>query len=188
MAQELDALCQNKTWILVPPLEGQHAIGCKWVYRIKRKTDGSPEWYRAHLVAKGFHQEEGVNYHDTLAQWSSLLPLESCSFSLFLGVGWFINLTYKMPFFTWPWRACLHGPTSKFCWSHSPLSRVFWSSHCITLNNHLELALKDLGLHYFLGIQVLLLLMVYFTLKLNISRAFITCSNAWHQILLFLWL
>jgi len=36
---------------------GKQAIGCKWIYKIKHKADGSVERYNARLVAKGFLQE-----------------------------------------------------------------------------------------------------------------------------------
>lgn len=53
MAQEIDALAHNQTWTLVPLSPNQNVIGCKWVYKIKRRADGSIEHYKARLVAKG---------------------------------------------------------------------------------------------------------------------------------------
>jgi len=47
------ALMKNKTWHLVPPQKGRNIIDCKWVYKIKRKSDGSLDRYKARLVAKG---------------------------------------------------------------------------------------------------------------------------------------
>lgn len=40
-------------------------IGCKWVFRLKRKADGSIDRYKVYLVAKGFHQQPEINYGET---------------------------------------------------------------------------------------------------------------------------
>ena len=54
MNEEMAALEANDTWELVPLPKGKNAIGCKWVYKIKNKADGSIERYKARLVAKGY--------------------------------------------------------------------------------------------------------------------------------------
>ena len=53
MDEEYGALMKNKTWHLVPSQRGKNIIDYKWVYRIKRKADGSIDRYKARLVAKG---------------------------------------------------------------------------------------------------------------------------------------
>ncbi|BBH07832.1 transposable element gene [Prunus dulcis] len=67
MSDECDALVQNGTWELVPPDPTQNIVGCKWVFRIKRNSDGSIDRFKARLVAKGFHQRPGVDYLDTFS-------------------------------------------------------------------------------------------------------------------------
>ena len=58
---------QNDTWKLVPLPYGKKPIGCKWVYKLKYKSDGSLERYKASLVAKGYSQEYGVDYEETFS-------------------------------------------------------------------------------------------------------------------------
>jgi hypothetical protein len=48
------ALLQNQTWHLVPLELGRNLIDYKWIYKIKHKYDGSIDWYKAHLITKGF--------------------------------------------------------------------------------------------------------------------------------------
>jgi hypothetical protein len=56
MQVEFNALMKNKTWTLVPQPASHNLVGCKWVFKLKRKVDGSVERHKAVLVAKGFHQ------------------------------------------------------------------------------------------------------------------------------------
>ena len=67
MDNEYHALMKNKTWHLVPPKRGLNVIDCKWVYKVKRKADGSLDRYKARLVAKGFKQRYGIDYEDTFS-------------------------------------------------------------------------------------------------------------------------
>ena len=65
MKEELDALTKNHTWDLVTLPPRQSMVGCKWIYKIKTRSDGSIECYKARLVAKVFTQEYGINYEET---------------------------------------------------------------------------------------------------------------------------
>ena len=67
MDEEYMALMRNKTWHLVPEPRGKNIIDYKWVYRIKKKSDGSIDRYKAWLVAKGFKQRYGLDYEDTFS-------------------------------------------------------------------------------------------------------------------------
>jgi hypothetical protein len=67
MNNELTALEQNHTWELTDLPNGKSPIGCKWVYKIKYKADGSIERYKARLVAKGYTQTGGIDFMDTFS-------------------------------------------------------------------------------------------------------------------------
>jgi histone deacetylase 1/2 len=67
MDSEVQALARNHTWHLVPRPKGKNIVGCKWVYKVKQKADGSIDRYKARLVAEGFKQRYGVDYEETFS-------------------------------------------------------------------------------------------------------------------------
>uniref|UniRef100_A0A2N9GDP6 CCHC-type domain-containing protein n=1 Tax=Fagus sylvatica TaxID=28930 RepID=A0A2N9GDP6_FAGSY len=83
MFAELAALEANNTWTLTPLPPGKHPIGCKWVYKVKLKFDGSLERYKAKLVAKGYTQQEGLDYSKNfspVAKFSTVRTLLAVAF------------------------------------------------------------------------------------------------------------
>lgn len=70
--EEMEALLKNETWILVPLPEGKKMVGCKWVFSIKHKADGSIERYKARLVAKGHTQTYNIDYQESFSPVANL--------------------------------------------------------------------------------------------------------------------
>jgi len=72
--EELEALQKNGTWTLVPLPRGKKTVGCKWVFSIKHKADGSIDRYKARLVAKGYTQTYGI-YQETFSPVAKLTSI-----------------------------------------------------------------------------------------------------------------
>jgi len=64
---ELLALEENQTWDIVPCPSSVNPLGSKFVFSIKRRSDGSIDRYKARLVALGNRQEYGLDYDETFA-------------------------------------------------------------------------------------------------------------------------
>ncbi|XP_073126194.1 uncharacterized protein [Henckelia pumila] len=65
--EEMNALEKNKTWDIVDLPKGKRTVGCRWLFNIKCKANGSVERYKACIVAKGFTQTYGIDYQETFA-------------------------------------------------------------------------------------------------------------------------
>jgi hypothetical protein len=50
-------------------------ITCKWVYKVKTRFDGSLKHYKAHLVTRGFQQEQDRDYDETFAPVAHMITI-----------------------------------------------------------------------------------------------------------------
>ena len=82
MDEELLALETYGMWRLESLPQGTNAVGCRWVYALKRDAAGNIIRYKAHLIAQGFSQVPGVDFFDT---YSPVAKLASIHISLAYG-------------------------------------------------------------------------------------------------------
>jgi len=67
MKSEYDSLVMNRTWELCKLPPGRKAIGSRWVFKRKFKSNGELDKYEARLVARGFSQKAGIDYQETFS-------------------------------------------------------------------------------------------------------------------------
>ena len=67
MEDEYRSLLKNKTWELVERPEGVNIVGNKWVYKLKRNSDGDIDSFKARLIAQGYTQTYGMDYNEVFS-------------------------------------------------------------------------------------------------------------------------
>ena len=87
MDLEYAAFIQRETWMLVPWPTDANVVSCKWVYSLKYHPDGSIARYKACLVARGFSQAYGLDYHETFSPVARLNSIRVL-FSIALDKSW----------------------------------------------------------------------------------------------------
>uniref|UniRef100_A0A2N9HYD2 Integrase catalytic domain-containing protein n=1 Tax=Fagus sylvatica TaxID=28930 RepID=A0A2N9HYD2_FAGSY len=87
MQAEIHALETNQTWSLTSLPHGKIPIGCKWVYKVKLRSDGTLERYKARLVAKGYNQQEGFDYFETFSPVAKFVTVR-CLLAVAAVKGW----------------------------------------------------------------------------------------------------
>lgn len=65
--KEYSSIIKNKTWTECNLPIGRKPVSCKWVFKLKRKSNGDIDKYKARLVARGFSQTIGFDYNETYA-------------------------------------------------------------------------------------------------------------------------
>lgn len=88
----------------------------KWVFRIKRNSDGSIQHYKARMVANRFHQQEGLDYGETFS------PVVNHS-TVCLIFALSVRFTWVVPQLDVQ-NAFLHGSLSEYVFIKQPISFV----------------------------------------------------------------
>lgn len=72
---EYKSLIKSGTWTLCELPKYRKAISGKWVFKLKRKSNGDVDKYKARFVAKGFSQKQGFDFNETYAPVAKLPTL-----------------------------------------------------------------------------------------------------------------
>ncbi|GJS96874.1 retrovirus-related pol polyprotein from transposon TNT 1-94 [Tanacetum coccineum] len=67
MQDEIHEFDRLKVWELVPCPDNVMVIGLKWIYKVKLDEHGDVLKNKARVVAKGYRQEEGIDFEESFA-------------------------------------------------------------------------------------------------------------------------
>ena len=112
MEEEINALIRNNTWEKCTLPTGKRPVGCKWVFTIKHRADGSIERYKARLVAKGYTKTLGIDYDETFSPVANFNTIRVL-FSIAANRDW--------PLYQFDVKnAFLHGEIEEEVYMHAP--------------------------------------------------------------------
>jgi hypothetical protein len=113
---KIESMKTNQVCDLVNLPPRRKTIGNKWVPKVKRKANGSIERYKAHLLAKGYTQQKGIDYEETFSP-----VVRFASIHLILAIVTYMNLElYQMDVKT----AFLNGELDEEIYMDQPIGFV----------------------------------------------------------------
>ncbi|GJV04776.1 ribonuclease H-like domain-containing protein, partial [Tanacetum coccineum] len=87
MNAEIEALNENHTREITDLPPNRKAIENKWIYKIKYKSSGDVDRYKARLVAKSFNQKEGIDFDETFSPVVKMSTVR-CVVALYVTNNW----------------------------------------------------------------------------------------------------
>ncbi|GKC79423.1 ribonuclease H-like domain-containing protein [Tanacetum coccineum] len=85
----MDTLPRNDTWDIVDLPKDIKAIGSKWTFKIKYKSNGEINRFKARLVAQGFGQKERIDYEDTFSPVVKMVTVR-CLLNIIMSNSWHV--------------------------------------------------------------------------------------------------
>ncbi len=73
---EIKAHLENGTWELAQLPAGHRAIGSCWVFKVKRKADGSIDKYKGRIIAQGFSQVHRIHYNEVFTLTARMAAMQ----------------------------------------------------------------------------------------------------------------
>ncbi|GKC55114.1 ribonuclease H-like domain-containing protein, partial [Tanacetum coccineum] len=87
MNLEMETLNRNGTWIITNFPTRRKAIGCKWVYKVKCKSNEEVERFMSRLIAKGYNKKKGIDFDETFSQVVKIVTIR-CMLSIYVQYSW----------------------------------------------------------------------------------------------------
>ncbi|KAL9250259.1 Retrovirus-related Pol polyprotein from transposon TNT 1-94-like protein [Drosera capensis] len=67
MQKELESIKKNKTWTLTKLPLGHKLIGLKWIFKLKKDSEGQIVKHKARLMTKVYVQRQGIDFEEVFA-------------------------------------------------------------------------------------------------------------------------
>ena len=81
---------RNDVWEVGSRPVEKSVVTSRWLYKTKYAADGSIEKHKAHFMARGFSQVEGVDYDETFALVARYTSIQSI-IAIAIEMGWRIH-------------------------------------------------------------------------------------------------